>query len=175
MTSRKFCYWVVTKHILPQKQRLPYPSVKVEKAHCVCLMIAIPCTYFPQLCKGASKVCIMKIPETMKFQEHLSRQVQGTYAGLTMSLEWLKLYPSDTTHWSFCQVFFFFKSEHFLWFLLSTATQVQGRADWCRCCVRASRANFTDSLYLITQQLQWDIRGQRHFWGRWILLDWRKR
>lgn len=106
MTSRKFCYLVVTKHVLPQKQRLPYPSVKVEKVHCVCLTTAIPYTYFPQLCKGASTVCITKIPETTKFQEHLSGQLQGTYAGLTMSLEWLKLHPSDTTHWSFCQFFF---------------------------------------------------------------------
>lgn len=61
MTSRKFCYLVVTQHVLPQKQGLPYPSVNMEKILCICLMTAIPYTYFPQLCKGASKVCIMKI------------------------------------------------------------------------------------------------------------------
>lgn len=174
MTSRKFCYLVVTKHVLPQKQRLPYPSVKVEKVHCVCLTTAIPYTYFPQLCKGASTVCITKIPETTKFQEHLSGQLQGTYAGLTMSLEWLKLHPSDTTHWSFCQ--FFFQK---IWalsvisaFYCNTSTR-ETRLMQMLC--RASRATFTDLLYLTTQQLKWDIRGQRHFWGRWILLDWRKR
>lgn len=98
MTSRKFCYLVVTKDVFPQKQRLPNPSVKVEKIHCICLMTAIPYTCVPQLCKEVSKVCIMKVLEIMKFQEYLSRQVQGIYAGLTISLEWLKLQPTDIKH-----------------------------------------------------------------------------
>lgn len=39
-----------------------------------------------------------------------------------MSLEWLKLHPSDAIHQSFCQ-FFKKRSERFLRFLISIATQ----------------------------------------------------
>lgn len=59
---------------------------------------------------------------------------------------------TDIRHWSFWH-FFLKRSEHFPWFLLSIATQVQGRPDWCRCCARVSRATFTDLLHLTTQQL----------------------
>lgn len=42
MTSREFCYLVVTKDVFPQKQKLPNPSLMVKKIHCICLMTAIP-------------------------------------------------------------------------------------------------------------------------------------
>lgn len=47
----------------------------------------------------------MKALEIMKFQEYLSRQVQGIYAGLTISLEWLKLQPTDIKYFLFLSIF----------------------------------------------------------------------
>lgn len=46
----------------------------------------------------------MKVSETMKLQESLSRQVQGIYAGFTMSLKWLK---PLTSHTEISDIFFF--------------------------------------------------------------------
>jgi len=70
-------------------------------------MTAIHYTSFPQFCKGASEVCNVETSiKTIKFsKEYPSRPVQGTYAGLSISLEWLKLHPSDVIHQSLCQFF----------------------------------------------------------------------
>lgn len=166
MTSRKFCYLVVTKDVFPQKQRLPNPSVKVEKIHCICLMTAIPYTCVPQLCKEVSKVCIMKVLEIMKFQEYLSRQVQGIYAGLTISLEWLKLQPTDIKHWSFCP-FFLKRSEHFpiSAFYLNTSTRETRLMQMCQ--------GFQSHLYWFTifNNTTVTVRHKRTkaFLGRWFI------
>lgn len=128
-------------------------------------MTAIPYTHFPQLCKGVSKVCVMKVSETMKLQESLSRQVQGIYAGFTMSLKWLK---PLTSHTEISDIFFLN-----IWALSSIS------AFYCNTSTRETRLmqmlcqGFQSHLYWSTTLNNTTVtvrhrRTKAFFWGRWF-------